>query len=244
MIDLAARMNAAEREKRWKNTRPRDASTLVLLDFRGGRPHVLMGRRDKSLKFMPGMFVFPGGRVDRADRFAPHTGALDAASRDRLLEDMKGKASEGRARALALTAIRETYEETGILLGAPGTPSRPPRGDWAGFAEHGVLPDLSAITFFARAITPPKRPRRFDTRFFTATADAIGHQLSFENRPHKELGELQWIELEEAKNLDMPAITGVILEELGHRIDNGRLARDTPVPYYFERRGSFVRLEL
>ena len=142
------------------------------------------------------------------------------------------RASAVRARALALAAIRETFEETGLLLGARATrPRAAPDGAWSAFAQHRVLPDLRNIHFIARAITPPGRPRRFDTRFFTVDASAIAHRIEGVTGPDAELVELVWMPITEAKQLDMPTVTGVMLEELEARIAAG-FGHDLPVPFY------------
>ena len=101
--------------------RPRDASTLILLRTDTGTPQVLMGRRSRKLAFMPGMYVFPGGRTERSDLTAPRTGQLHAGDADRLVKGMGKRGSLRRAEALVMAAIRETQEETGLLLGQAGT---------------------------------------------------------------------------------------------------------------------------
>jgi hypothetical protein len=103
-----------------------------------------------------------------------------------------------------------------------------------------VLPDLRALHFVGRAITPPGRPRRFDARFFTMDASAIAHRIEGVTGPDAELVELVWMPLKDAKQLDMPAVTGVMLEELEGRIAEG-LRRDLPVPFYRMLRRSFLR---
>jgi 8-oxo-dGTP pyrophosphatase MutT (NUDIX family) len=145
------------------------------------------------------------------------------------------------ARALALTAIRETAEETGLLLGVKrdGPPAIP--GDiWADFAKAKVHPDLGQIHFIARAITPPKRPRRFDSRFFAADATAIARRDDGFVGPDKELVELVWMPLNEAQRLDIPGITAVALEELQDRIA-AAMSHDHPVPLYRMLHKRFVR---
>ncbi|MBS0242831.1 MAG: NUDIX hydrolase, partial [Proteobacteria bacterium] len=99
--------------------RPRDAATLILVDRTRALPRVLLGRRRADLKFMAGKFVFPGGRVDKTDRFVPAASELADHETQKLLVDMKGGGSASRARALALAAVRETYEEAGVIVGAP-----------------------------------------------------------------------------------------------------------------------------
>jgi hypothetical protein len=94
--------------------------------------------------------------------------------------------------------------------------------------------------FIARAITPPKRPKRFDTRFFTADATLIAHKTEGVVGENTELVELVWIPIEDAKQLDMPAITGVILEELAARVAAG-MAHSLPVPFYYMQDQKFQR---
>jgi 8-oxo-dGTP pyrophosphatase MutT (NUDIX family) len=103
-----------------------------------------------------------------------------------------------------------------------------------------VHPDLGNIHFIARAITPPRRPRRFDTRFFTADASSIAHSIEGVVGPDAELVELTWVPIEQATHLDMPTITGVVLEELLARVEAG-MAHSLPVPFYFMKDQQFFR---
>ncbi len=107
---------------------------------------------------MPGKFVFPGGRVEPGDRRMSAAGPLDPVVEEKLNARTR-RPSPGFARALALAAIRETFEETGLALGvaAYGAPTSPPAGAWARFAAAGVFPALDGLDFVARAITPPGR---------------------------------------------------------------------------------------
>ena len=222
--------------------RPRDAATLILVDSSGGLPRVLLGKRRLDMKFMPGKYVFPGGRVDRPDRTVESSDELGAAEVAKLLVDMKGGANPARARALALAAVRETYEEAGLIIGTPRSGEKAPgEPSWQRFFEQGFVPRLAPLRFFARAITPPGRPRRFDTRFFCVDTEAIVHRGT---PPEDELSDLVWMGLEEARGLDLPPITRVILEDLGDRLSLGPLGAadaDAPVPYYFHRNGTFKR---
>jgi 8-oxo-dGTP pyrophosphatase MutT (NUDIX family) len=111
-------------------------------------------------------------------------------------------------------------------------PPQVPGEIWTEFAKANVHPDLGQIHFIARAITPPRRPRRFDTRVFTADASAIAHTIEGVVGPDSELVELTWIPIDDATQLDMPTITGVILEELLARVAAG-MGHDLPVPFYF-----------
>ena len=121
--------------------------------------------------------------------------------------------------------------------------AKAPRGPWTAFAATNILPDLGALHFIGRAITPPGRPRRFDARFFTMDASAIAQRIDGVIGPDAELVELVWMPLADAKALDMPAVTGVMLEELDARIADG-FAPDLPVPFYSMPRGRFRRDKL
>lgn len=238
---LTERLTAAERERRWPNLRPRDAATLIIIDRAGREPKILMGRRHPGHAFMPGKFVFPGGRIEAGDRRMVAAGTLHPRA-EIALNARVAKPSGQRGRALALAAIRETFEETGLLLGtaAYGPPDDAPDGPWSAFREHGVFPDLEAMHLVARAITPPNRPRRFDTRFFAIDRKTVAAEVDGVTGPDAELIELAWVTLANAQKLDLPTITQVILEELEDRLKAG-FAHELPVPFYYERRGRFVR---
>jgi len=237
--EFVRRMNAVERDLSHPRVRPKDAATLILIDRSGRVPKVLLGKRNERHKFMPGKFVFPGGGVDASDKRMPVARPLDRHAEARLMQRFH-RGSPARARALALAAIRETYEETGLLLGTRTAAKTVPGGAWSAFADAKVLPDLGAIHFIGRAITPPGRPRRFDARFFTMDAGAIAHRVAGVTGPDAELVELVWMPLTQAKQLDMPAVTGVMLEELDARIADG-FGHDLPVPFYRMLRRSFLR---
>lgn len=230
----------AKAELKKKTLKPRDAATLIIVDSSSGEPKVLLGRRRLDMVFMPGRYVFPGGRVDPADRLVPVADDLSADCKAKLLVDMKGGASEVRARALALAAIRETFEEAGLIIGRPTTAKAPEKAaDWAEFFARGFEPSLAQMTFFARAITPPGRPRRFDTRFFCIPAEAVAHRIDIQSG---ELSDLEWHSLSSARSLELPNITRVILEDLAERTAASSLhAPEMPVPFYHRRLGSFRR---
>ncbi|MBZ9794588.1 NUDIX hydrolase [Mesorhizobium sp. ES1-4] len=219
--------------------RPRDAATLILLDRKGDEVLVLMGRRHAGHAFMPGKFVFPGGRTDPADSRIPVAAPLHREEEARLASG-PGRVSVVRARAIALSAIRETYEEAGLLIGRNG-PFATARRDWQGFVEHGVAPSLEVLRFVARAITPPNRVRRFDTRFFSAWRDDVAVELP-DGGPTNELEELVWLPLADARKADIPDITRMILEELEKRLVHDPLLRPGgAVPFFRLVRNRFVR---
>lgn len=190
--------------------RPKDAATLLIVRQDPGGPRVLMGRRHRGHAFMPGKWVFPGGRVERGDFRVPAASEL----RSDVAAALERTAPASRARALALAAIRETFEETGLLLGRAAPPRRRV-GTWGDFLGRGALPDLAALDFVARAITPPGRARRFDARFFMADAGAL---ISLDPDSSDELGECAWFDWDAAAALDLPSITRAILAEAALRL--------------------------
>jgi 8-oxo-dGTP pyrophosphatase MutT (NUDIX family) len=219
--------------------RPRDAATLILLDRQGSDFLVLMGRRHAKHIFMPGKFVFPGGRTDPADSRIPIVQNLHPEEEAKLV-GTGARASRARARAIALSAIRETYEEAGLLIGHKSSFSTN-KADWQGFVEHGVHPSLESLRFIARAITPPGRVRRFDTRFLAAWRSDVAVSLA-DGGPTNELEELVWLPIGEAKKVDIPAITMTVLGELEQRLERDPLLKPGgEVPFYRMIRNRFVR---
>ncbi|MET0337944.1 MAG: NUDIX hydrolase, partial [Caulobacter sp.] len=106
----------------------RHAATLIVVRRDGPSPRVLMGRRNGGHAFMPGKWVFPGGRVDRTDFTAPAGADLSPTVAAQLSDAPRHK-SPTLPRALAMAAVRETFEEAGLLLAKP-TPARPAAGPW------------------------------------------------------------------------------------------------------------------
>jgi 8-oxo-dGTP pyrophosphatase MutT (NUDIX family) len=224
-----------------RTLKPRDAATLIIVDTSSGEPRVLLGRRRMDMVFMPGRYVFPGGRVDPADRAISVDHDLREDELKKLQVGMKGMPSPTRARALALAAVRETFEEAGLVIGAPAREKAAPAksADWQAFYAQGFQPALDRLTFFARAITPPGRPRRFDTRFFCVPADAIALKVTAQSG---ELSDLEWHSIAQARSLELPNITRVVLEDLGERAAAGAIhASGVPVPFYHRRHGSYRR---
>ena len=171
-----------------------------------------MGRRNGGHDFMPDKWVFPGGRIDRADFTAPAATEL----RSDVLARLERTGPARRMRALALTAVRETYEETGLLLARP-VPPRPSSGAWRPFLSQAVAPDLAALDFVARAVTPPYRPKRFDARFFMAEAE---HLVSLERQADcGELDQIAWVDLSEARGLNLAGITRFVINEIAERLE-------------------------
>lgn len=208
-------------------TAVRNAATVIVVrDRMGADPSILMGRRGAKAAFMPNKYVFPGGAVDATDAEIPLASPISALCHARLSE----QAPDGLQTALVIAAIRELWEETGLLLGDAGTwPSAVP-ADWRGFASTGHLPSAKGLQYVFRALTPPGRPRRFDARFFLIDAAHIFGDLDDFSQAEDELSHLQWVKLSKAREFDLPFITQVVLAEVAARI-----ADPTPpssIPYF------------
>lgn len=204
-----------------RSLRPKDAATLLVIRRDGPSPRVLMGRRARGHVFMAQKWVFPGGRLHPSD--------FRIAAASELADDtaaiLARTAPPARARALATAAVRELFEETGLVLGAPGA-ARTRSPEWRDFLATGHLPQLAPLRFVGRAITPPVRPRRFDARFFTVDAE---HLVSLDPTAGcGELDEIAWFDWEQAAALDLPSITRAILDDVAQRlVDPAR-----PIPYH------------
>ena len=153
---MTRELNRPSTEGRARVVRPRDAASLILLRGEGRTLEVLAGRRPLDVKFMPGVYVFPGGAIDPPDRIA-----WSIESRTEAL----GAKLARSARA----ALRETWEEAGILVGrAGGAPPHEPavRPIEQAYLERGLVAAMDVLTYVGRAITPSHSFRRFNTRFF------------------------------------------------------------------------------
>jgi 8-oxo-dGTP pyrophosphatase MutT (NUDIX family) len=158
--------------------RARDAASLILLRGKGQDLELLAGRRPMSVRFMPGVYVFPGGAVDAADTrpWQTETGA---------------EWLPPRLRRCARAALRETWEESGVFFGRAGGPSAALRsGNTAAeaYAEAGVTATLDRLAYIGRAITPARVFRRFNTRFFLGN----GALVIGEPQASDELEDVRW----------------------------------------------------
>ena len=204
----------------------RNAATVIVLRDAKTAPRVLMGQRGARAAFMPNKFVFPGGAVDAADAGVPLARPVGEPCASRLTEETRA----GLADALVAAAIRELWEETGLILGDPGAWESNVPEPWAAYAATGHCPSGADLRFVFRALTPPGRPRRFDARFFLVDAAALKSDPDDFSRAEDELSHLQWIPLPEVRNFDLPFITEVVLAEIA-----GLAASDGPppsVPYF------------
>ncbi len=162
---------------------PHDAGSLVLVRKGPGGPEVLLGRRAGKHRFLPNVYAFPGGRVDSSDRLEIPTKPLENIN--------------SILHPTAVAAIRETWEETGILLGS--------------VTAGRLRPDLSHLHYLCRAITPAESPIRFHARFFLR--DVTGMPLTLGGSG--ELLDLAFRPLETALRLPLADITEFVLGMVG-----------------------------
>jgi len=169
-------------------------------------PRVLMGRRPPKAVF-PEAYVFPGGRLDPSDAAVAPSTPLAA----NVLEELRahGACTPQLARALANAAIRETFEETGLLLASPGDAGAD-HGPWATFKAQGIAPAHDRLRFLGRAITPASAPVRFHARFFVADGEHVEGTIV----GNGELSNICWYALDEARQLPAIDVTQFVLAEI------------------------------
>jgi 8-oxo-dGTP pyrophosphatase MutT (NUDIX family) len=206
------------RQQGEKAVKPRDAATLIIVQ-QAKEPRILLGKRSMKHKFMPGKFVFPGGRLDYVDQRIKVPSELSETVLARLRRETRSSVSDAKLSGLALAAIRETFEETGLVVGRPSPDEvRTTNHSWSQYFSHGVVPPLEDMDFIARAVTPPYRSRRFDTRFFMVHDSTIHSDPSKVSSASGELLDLHWLTLDEARQTDLPAITRMVIDLVEERL--------------------------
>lgn len=221
--------------------RPRDAASLILVRRTAAGPEVLMGKRHRKAAFIPDAYVFPGGGVDPSDALARPATPLDSRVTARLAVNN----SQPRARSLAMTAVRETFEEAGLMLGKPGDPAtdfaaeRDSKGaaSWAEIGSLGLAPDLARLTYLGRAITSPYSPIRFHARFFVAEEEHLNGTLGGSG----ELSDLHWVALGDAAKLPIVDVTEFMLEEVGRLLAGEPRHGDKKPLFAYRENVPFVR---
>jgi 8-oxo-dGTP pyrophosphatase MutT (NUDIX family) len=187
---------------------PRDAATLLVITG-GANPKVLVGRRGLSARFMPGVYVFPGGVTEPGDSAAPVLSDVNLGYYAAMQVETKAHAN-----ALAVTALRETFEETGLLAGFSTNSAG---ADFQALIESGIYPDLAQLYYLGRAITPPVHTSRFHARFFVLELD----EPQPVNSESDELEDIHWLSLSEKTELPVAPVTRFMLEECRRRAQNG-----------------------
>lgn len=216
----------------------RNAATVILVRDRKTSPKILMGQRGAKAAFMPNKFVFPGGAVDADDANVPLAHDLNSVCKARLIE----QSEPSLANALITAAIREVWEETGIILGEKSDWPGPVPTEWQSFSDAGYLPSAKGFSLVFRAITPPGRPRRFDARFFMVDAGFSKTDLDDFGNACDELSHLQWIALKDIQDFDLPFITQVVMAEVAALIKSGNPPQAVPFFRNDDETSLFLRL--
>jgi len=215
-----------------KAPRPKDASTLIIYRKKNRRFEVLMGRRHPKHKFLPQRYVFPGGRVDRQDSRVRSATNL-RVDVEKLLTR---RATRARARAIAAAAIRETFEESGLIIGKiDSEPNRSVPKNWKKFFEKGFAPCFENLNYIARAVTPAWRPIRFNARFFMIDVQFVKGELGGDG----ELTDLRYVPLSETKDLELPLITTRVLELVEELTKDPQQASNRRTIINFKHNGKF-----
>ena len=187
-----------------KAVRPVDAATVIIWREQRRRIEILMGERHHEHKFLPCRYVFPGGRVDGEDARVRSASEVNPAVAAQLLRT----STKGRGRSIAVAAIRETFEETGLIIGKTDPlPHRPAPKGWERFFGAGYAPSLNCLEYIARAVTPVFRPIRFDTRFFLVQAESAVGNLEGSG----ELKNLDWIPIDRTPEFELANVTRNVL---------------------------------
>ena len=217
-----------------KPTIPRTAASLILVRGEADNLSVLMGRRHATARFMPGVYVFPGGAVDDDDNKVTPASGLDP----KITDSLKVAGNHQRAHALAIAAVRETYEETGLMLGAPGNVGAAQSDSWISWRQQSIAPDLLRLGLVGRAITPKRFPIRFNARFFIAS----GESLYGEIRSNGELEAIGWKPVSELAHLPMPDVQAFMIKQVQLTLQ-GRLTR-SGTPLFSHRQGKpYIRYQ-
>ena len=208
--------------------RPRDAASLILLRIDSGDARVLVGRRPAQARFLPGRYVFPGGALEPGDSRARPATELDAGIAHMVA--VGGQLS--RARSLAMAAVRETFEETGLLLADPGDVGPEPSSSWAAMRARGLAPALHRVAYVGRAITPVRSSIRFHARFFVADARYASGKLGGDS----ELEDLHWCPVHELSHLPTIEVQSFMLRHAVSTLTGGA---DEPArkPLFTQRAG-------
>jgi len=166
-----------------------------------------MGRRHGRAKFLPDIYVFPGGRVEPLDR--EPTGFPERIEPG-VMSALRQEAARQDPTRLLRAAVRETYEETGLMLAAADdAPAAQASGVWGEFAMRGLRPRFEAIRYVCRAITPRGSHRRYNTRFFLADGVAAAGEIKGDG----ELEDLAWRPVEAMAGFNLVDVTEFVLKE-------------------------------
>ncbi len=192
-------------------TKPRDATSVIIIKKNKSNCYVLMGRRPITSRFMPGVYVFPGGAVDKEDyKVSDLIGSKISISRSKLKTR-----SIRQSNALLFSAIRETAEETGLYLGIKTKTAikfnNNEKDFWSEVLNKKYFsPNIDGLTFFGRAITPSFLKTRYHARFFIALHENFFGKIE----TNGELEDLNWINIKETDAINMADVTDFMIKQI------------------------------
>ena len=210
---------------------PRDAASLIIVRRDPGGATVLMGRRKRTASFIPDAYVFPGGAIEPADQVARAATRLGRET----LARMSRSSDAQHSHILAMAAVRETFEESGLVVGKPGEVGPVAGEGWKGMHALGLAPALDRLDYLGRAITPEKRPKRFHARFFMVGAEHVVGDLGGDG----ELLDLRWVPLDDTGDLRIIDVTQFMLDEVKAIVAAGGEARRGRV-FTYRRSGAQI----
>ncbi len=190
--------------------KPKDAASVIIIKHYKGKLYTLMGRRPLDSKFMPGVYVFPGGALEKDDFYIGKHYNLKNN-----LSNLKNKTySNNHSIAIQLAAIRETAEETGLFLGKKSNIKNikrfPKKNIWSEFYNKSLIPDIDKLIFLGRAITPSFMRIRFHARFFIALSDNFEGEI----KSNGELEKLDWIDIKKVRSMNIADVTEFMIEQV------------------------------
>lgn len=190
-----------------KIIKPKPAATLIITKIQNEKVYVLMGKRPNKASFAPGMWVFPGGKLDKSDL----TTSKNYITNNKIIKNLSLlQAKPPLGKGLIHTAIRETEEETNLKLKSN---------------------NIKNMWVLGRAITPLTRPMRFDTKFFVASSDCFIGDV----KGNGELAKLEYVEISKALEFPMFDVTEFILQEINKRISKGNEINSYPVFWRYRK---------
>ena len=193
-----------------KPSKPRDAASVIIYKEMYNKYYVLMGKRPIKSKFMPSIYVFPGGAVDHIDYQANKLFKLSASINKNKIKTR----SDNHTKAIMFAGIRETAEECNLYLAKKDVISNSKNlllnNSWDNFLKKSLFPSFDNLIYFGRAITPSYLKIRFHARFFIANYENFVGTI----KSNGELEDLGWVEIRKAKLLPIADVTEFLINRM------------------------------
>ena len=201
-----------------KSVRPRDASSIIIYRENNNRYYVLMGKRPSKSKFMPNIYVFPGGAVDKIDYQVKNIFDTPVNVNKNIIKSR----SDNHTKAIMLAGIRETAEECNLYLAKKKIISEKKNimlnNSWDKFIKKSLAPSFDNLKYFARAITPTFLKIRYHARFFISDYTNFTGKI----KSNGELNDLEWFDIEKAKLLPIADVTEFLIDRLINLYNNNK----------------------